>query len=208
MKMTTQESRQEMETLKAQLAEHRLAQYIRLSGGVPIVLAGAIYWGVMAWVGTFSDLERWAAIAFPLSGAIFPLALLFAALTRNNFMKDKSAVGSVLLPTFISMLLFWPILIMAAKSSAPELIVPILAIGMSLHWPVIGWSYNRTALLTSHALIRAAAVLFIWFTMPEANLVLIPMAVCAVYILTAIAIYLDVAHLKSKSKTAVNGVLS
>ncbi|WP_427454658.1 DUF7010 family protein [Litorimonas sp. WD9-15] len=188
----------DMETLKAQLTEHRLAQYIRLSGGAPIPIAGAIYWAALAWVGTFSDLQGWAAIAFPLSGAIFPLALIFAKILKCNFMKDKSAIGDVLLPTLISMLLFWPMLFMAGKSASPELIVPILAIGMSLHWPVIGWGYARTTLYTAHAVIRAVVVTYIWFTFPEHMLTLLPLSVALIYIATVIAIYVDVARLKSK----------
>ena len=188
----------DMETLKAQLTEHKLAQYIRLSGGAPIPLAGAVYWACLAWVGTFTDLQGWAAIAYPLSGAIFPLALVFAKLLKCNFMKDKSAVGSVLVPTFISMLLFWPMLIMATKSGAPELLVPILAIGMSLHWPVIGWSYGRTTLFTAHAVTRAVVVTYIWFTLPEHILTALPLAVAIIYILTVIAIYVDVARMRSK----------
>ena len=184
--------------LKAQLTEHKLAQYIRLSGGVPIPLAGALYWAILAWIGTFTELEVWAAIAFPLSGLIFPLALIFAKIMKCNFMKDKSAVGSVLLPTFIGMLLFWPMLIMAAKSSSPELIVPILAIGMSLHWPVIGWSYGRTSLFTAHAVLRAGVVTLIWFTLPDKILTALPLSIAVIYILTVFAIYLDVSRMKSK----------
>ena len=188
----------DMERLKAQLLAHRLAQYIRLSGGAPIPLAGAVYWAALAWVGTFTDISGWAAIAFPLSGAIFPLALIFAKLMKCNFLKDKSAVGDVLLPTLISMLLFWPMLIMAAKSGASDLIVPILAIGMSLHWPVIGWNYGRTALFTAHAVIRAVMITYIWFALPDYILTAIPLAVAAIYILTVIAIYIDVARMKSQ----------
>ena len=188
----------DMETLKAQLKEHRLAHYIRLSGGAPIPLAGAVYWALLTWVGTFTDLESWAAIAFPLSGVIFPLALIFAKLMKCNFLKDKSAVGDVLLPTFISMLLFWAMLNMAIKSSAPDLIVPILAIGMCLHWPVIGWTYGRTALFTAHSLIRTVVVVYIWFAMPDHILTALPLAVAVIYILTVIAIYVDVAQIKSR----------
>ena len=187
----------DLETLKAQLTEHKLAQYIRLSGGAPIPLAGVVYWATLAWVGTFSDLQGWANIAFPLSGAIFPLALIFAKLLKCNFMKDKSAVGSVLLPTLISMLLFWTFLSMAVKSNAPELLVPILAIGMSLHWPVIGWSYGRTALFTAHAVIRAVVVTYIWFALPDQILTAIPLAIALIYILTVFAIYIDVRRMKS-----------
>ena len=184
--------------LKAQLTEHKLAQYMRLSGGISIPLAGALYWAILAWTGTFTELEVWAAIAFPLSGLIFPLALIFAKILKCNFMKDKSAVGSVLLPTFISMLLFWPMLIMTAKSSSPELIVPILAIGMSLHWPVVGWSYGRTSLFTAHAFLRAGVVTLIWFTLPDKVLTAMPLSIAVIYLLTVFAIYLDVSRMKSK----------
>ncbi|MEP3653983.1 MAG: hypothetical protein ABJO36_03720 [Litorimonas sp.] len=194
-----------IEALKAQLNAHKLAQYLRVSGGLPIPMAGAVYWLILAWLGTQTDLNGWATIAFPLSGAIFPLALFFAFLTKNDFMKDKSAISSVLFPTFASMLLFWPMLFMAAKSAAPELVVPILAIGMSLHWPVIGWAYNRTALFTAHSIARAAAVLFVWFSAPETMLVWIPVVVAASYIFTVVAIYFDLKILRHKSNLTLNG---
>jgi hypothetical protein len=202
------ESRMSVEALKAELDAQKLAQYIRVSGGLPIPLAGAVYWLALAWLGTQTDLGGWATLAFPLSGLIFPLALLFALLMKNNFMKDKSAVGNVLLPTFASMLLFWPMLIMAAKSAAPELVVPILAIGMSLHWPVIGWAYNRTALFTAHSVLRTIAVLLVWFMVPEDMLVLIPAVVAASYIFTVFAIYADLHILKRKHLIIQNGVSS
>lgn len=189
------------ETLKAQLDAHKLAQYIRLSGGAPVPLAGAVYWAILAWVGMTNDLSGWASIAFPLSGLIFPLALIFAKLMKCDFMKDKSAVENVLVPTLISMLLFWPMLIMAAKSDAPELVVPILAIGMSIHWPVIGWSYGRTALYTGHAVIRAILVTVLWFMLPDQILIAIPLAVAGIYALTVVAIYMDVSRTKHKTTT-------
>jgi hypothetical protein len=198
----------ELTALKAQLAEHRLAQYIRLNGGVPIPMAGVVYWLTLAYVGTRTGLEGWVGLALPLSGAIFPLALLFAALMKNKFMSDKSAVGDVLLPTFIGMLLFWPMLIVAIKSASPELVVPILAIGMSIHWPMIGWSYNRTPLFAAHSILRSALTLYVWFIARDNMLVLIPLVVAVTYILTIIAIYLDVARLKSKSLNTLSGAPS
>ena len=110
---TTVQTMLEFEKFKQHLKDHRIAQYVRLNGGVPIPMAGAVYWLVLAYIGTQTDLRNWVAIALPLSGVIFPLALLFATLMRNNFMKDKSVIGDVLLPTFIGMLLFWPMLIIA-----------------------------------------------------------------------------------------------
>jgi len=195
------------EALKAELDKHRIDHYVRVSGGLPVPLAGAVYWLALTLLGTKTDLIGWANIAFPLSGAIFPLALLFAFLMKNDFMKDKSAIGTVLIPTFASMLLFWPLLFMAAKSGAPELVVPILAIGLSLHWPVIGWAYNRTILFTAHSVIRAIAVSWAWFAAPEHMLVLIPAIVTASYLLTTALIYLDLRLLKQKPMI-FNGVKS
>lgn len=181
--------------LKEELLKRRRASYIRLKGGFPIPLAGAIYWFALGIAGYSLSIGPWSQFAFFASGAIFPLALLLAKFFKNNFMKDKNVVDSVLLPTFISMLLFWPMLIATVRTE-PELISLILAIGMSIHWPVIGWSYGRAALFSAHSLIRAFIVLLIWFYFPEARLTWLPFSVSLIYVLTVIAIYLDAENLR------------
>jgi hypothetical protein len=181
--------------LKAALLADRLASYKRLRGGFPIPLAGTVYWAVLAWLGTQLSLGPWCTAAFFGSGAIFPLALLFAKIFRNPFMKDRTATGDVLLPAFISMLLFWP-MIVAAVQAAPVLVPLILAIGMSIHWPVIGWSYGRTGLFSAHSIVRAVAVLLIWLWLPEARLTLLPLSVAVVYLFTVFALVIDSARVK------------
>jgi len=188
--------------LKAELLADRLAAYKRLRGGFPIPLAGVVYWGVLAWLGTVATVPNWCMAAFFGSGAIFPMALLFAAIFRNGFMKDKTATGDVLLPAFISMLLFWP-MIVGAVGVAPQLVPLILAIGMSLHWPVIGWSYGRTGLYSAHAIVRAIACTYIWLTMPEARFTLLPLAVAVVYLVTVLAIVVDSTRVKVPEPLAV-----
>lgn len=183
--------------LKQTLKEHRLAQYLRLQGGFPVPLAGAAYWLLLGFLGFSMDLQQWAAIALPASGAIFPLALLFAAIFKCHFMKDKSAVGDVLLPALISMLLFWPMLFVAAKT-APELVPLILAIGMSIHWPVIGWGYGKTGLYSAHSITRAIVCAFLFMQFPEHTLTWMPLTVAAIYLLTVAAIIFDVRRLKTK----------
>lgn len=181
--------------LKAALLADRLAAYKRLRGGFPIPLAGIVYWTALAWAGTRFEIGQWSMLAFIGSGMIFPLALLFARLFRNPFMKDRTATGDVLLPAFISMLLFWP-MIAGAAQVAPQMVPLILAIGMSLHWPVIGWSYGRTGLYSAHAVVRALAVTLIWLLIPDARLTLLPLAVAAVYLVTVLAIVADSARVK------------
>jgi hypothetical protein len=118
-------------------------------------------------------------------------------------MKDRTAAGDVLLPTFISMFLFWPILI-ASLSAAPALAPLVLAIGMSLHWPVIGWSYGKTALYSAHALVRAVVVFIIWMWMPQERLWLLPLSVSVIYLLSVGAILLEVTRLTRVNKVPAN----
>jgi hypothetical protein len=190
-----------MSDLAEALRRERLASYARLRGGFPVPLAGAVYWAALAALGYVRQDSVWYLAALFGSGAIFPLALLFGAVFRNNFMKDRSVVTSVLAPAFTSMLLFWPMAI-AALWQATGLFSLILAIGMSLHWPVIGWSYGRPALFSAHAVSRAVVAFLIWWKMPEARLTLLPASVAAIYLLTVLAIYIDSGLLKNKLRPA------
>jgi hypothetical protein len=92
---------------------------------------------------------------------MFPVAMLLARLLRNDFMRDRTAVSDLLFPAFTSMMLFWPIAI-TAWWTYPPLVPLILGIGMSIHWPVIGWTYGRTAIYTAHAVVRAIACFVLW----------------------------------------------
>ncbi len=170
--------------------EDRRAAYVRLRGGYPFPIAGIFYWGALSVLGLFVTGKTWGLWAFIGSGSIFPLALLFGALFRVPFMADKTAVSTLLGPAFLSMLLFWPMAI-AAFWSAPDLVPLILAIGMSIHWPIIGWSYGRVPIYAAHALVRALAVFAIWVLLPEARFTLVPLAVAIIYALTTLALYID-----------------
>lgn len=176
--------------LKAALLADRQAAYGRLRGGAPILLAGATYWSMLTAAGYLTTDHVWYYIALFGSGLIFPFALFYARLLKNGFMTDGTAVTSVLAPATIAMLLFWPVAI-AALWEAPEIFPLILAIGLSLHFPVIGWSYGRTFLLTAHAVIRAVVVFAIWALFPDERLTLIPLAVTLAYLVTALIVWVD-----------------
>ena len=178
-----------MEDLKAALLRDRLAAFVRLKGGFPIPLAGAIYWAALGVAGYRLSPEDWSLIAFVFSGSIFPLALLMAKLFGNGFMKDRTAAGDVIFYAFVSMLLFWPIAV-AALWEAVQMVPLILAIGMSQHWPVIGWSYARPGLYSAHAIVRAIGAFIIWVWLPDGRFTLIPFWVAATYLVTVAAILL------------------
>ena len=113
-------------------------------------------------------------------------------------MKEKTAVGDVLLPTFISMLLFWPMVVAATSEGSAAIALVILAIGLSLHWPVIGWSYGRTAIYAGHSIVRAALVMVLWFVFPEQRFLFVPLAVAAVYAATVLVILVDSGRVKAR----------
>jgi hypothetical protein len=179
-----------MDSLELQKLLHadREAAFFRLRGGYPIPLAGATWWALLGAMGyVIPDPKQWTIVVFYASGLLFPLALLYARLFKVDFMHDKSAALDVLFPTFASMLLFWPIAI-AALWTDPQLVPLILAIGLSIHWPVIGWHYARTGIYVTHAVARAIACFILWNWFPSTRFTLLPFTVAAAYLLTVVAI--------------------
>lgn len=178
------------EQLKEALKKERLGAYVRLRGGYPILLAGATYWGALAALGYFYPGDHWYWAALFGSGLIFPFAFFYARLFGNNFMSDRTAVTSLLVPAFISMLLFWPMAV-AALWEGLDLFPLILAIGLSLHFPVIGWSYAKSAIFSAHAILRALLVFLIWWKLPDERLTLLPLTVSIIYLLTVVIVVFD-----------------
>lgn len=187
--------------LNAALLAERHAAYVRLKGGYPLPVAGAIYWAALAVAGTVLPAKGWILVALWCSGLIFPLGILVAKLVGNSFIKDRTAVSSLLLPAFISMLLFFPMLF-AALQVAPALAPLILAIGMSIHWPMIGWSYGKTGIYSAHAIVRAVVCFAIWTWLPEGRFTLLPAAVALAYVGTVIAIFVDLKRMPAPAAAA------
>ena len=185
--------------LKKLLFADREATFFRLRGGYPIPLAGATWWAALCTMGYFvQDANSWNLLAFYASGLLFPLALLYARIFKIDFMHDKSAALDVLVPTFVSMLLFWPVAI-AAFWSYPPLVPLVLAIGLSLHWPVIGWSYARTGIYVAHAVCRTIACFVLWYWWPSTRFTLLPFTVAAAYLLTVVAILISSSPRRQKA---------
>jgi hypothetical protein len=67
----------------------------------------------------------------------------------------------------------------------------ILAIGMAMHWPIIGWTYARTALYSTLAIVRTLAAFAIWILFPDHRTTWLPASVAVVYLLTVLAIAVD-----------------
>lgn len=176
--------------LNAALKAGRLAAYAEARGGWPVPLAGAAYWGVLAWLGLKMDPANWSLLAAVMSGAIFPVAVALAAIFGNRFMKVKVPDQGAVFMAMGAMLLFWPTAI-AAMWNFNALTPLILAIGMSGHWPVFGWSYGRPLPFLFHVIVRAVVAFGIWQYMPEGRFTVLPAAVAGIYLVTVALLFID-----------------
>jgi hypothetical protein len=178
-----------VEDLRRTLLVEREATFFRLRGGYPIPLAGAIWWASLGVAGYWlPHHEQWNLLAFAMSGLIFPLAVLLAKVLGNSFMRDRTAIRDLLFPTIGSMAIFWPIAF-SAFWSCPELVPLVLAIGMSVAWPVMGWIYGRTALFSAHAVVRAVVCFVIWNWFPRERFTGLPLAVSAIYLVSVVVVF-------------------
>ena len=176
--------------IESGLKAARLSAYAEARGGWPVPLAGATYWAMLAVLGGRIDEANWSLIAAVMSGVIFPLAIGYAAIVRNPFMKVKVPDQGAVFMAMGAMLLFWPMAV-AAMWNFNALTPLILAIGMSGHWPVFGWTYGRPVPFLAHAIVRAIVCFGIWQYMPDERFTLLPAAVAGIYLVTIVILFID-----------------
>lgn len=184
-------------SLKQEVLKDRLQSYLNVDGGYTFPLAGATYWAALAFYGVAADLAAWNIVALIASGTIFPLAVLYSRICGVDFFNNPSSVDTSLGPAFTGMLLFYAILV-PLYLRYPEAVPLVLAIGTSMHWPIIGWSYGRSFLYSAHAVIRALAVMYIWIFLPGDRTTLLPLAVTAAYLFTVVWIWIDLPMIRRR----------
>lgn len=182
-------------TLEKELKIARQTAYAAARGGWPLPLAGATYWAGLAFLGTVLSPYHWCLAAAFLSGAIFPLALLYGRLLGNRFLKVRVPDQGLIYSALVGMLLFWPSAVFAMWHSV-ELVPLIIGIGMSVHWPMIGWAYARPVPFFGHVIMRTVAIVGLWQWDPAERFVMIPAAIAVIYGLTVVWLQLDSGQVK------------
>jgi hypothetical protein len=176
------------------LRREKLRFLVAANGGISLPAAGALYWIALGIAGGFLDHSLWTYAALFGSGLIFPLGLLLSKPMKAN-LTAASPLGSLLLPAFTSMFLSYPVSMTAAYSNVS--IAPLaFSIGMSLHWPVVGWMYGSRVCYV-HAPVRAILVTACWLLFPDLRFILIPFVVAAIYLVTIAGIRSEVSAAKS-----------
>ena len=113
---------------------------------------------------------------------------------KSNFMV-KNPLSSLVMPAMGALFLSW-LMSIAGYLTDVSFVSLFLAIGMSLHWPVIGWVYGSKTYYI-HAVSRVAIVTILWFILPEYRFTVIPIVVAIIYFVTLFG-------LKYETKLAVN----
>lgn len=149
--------------------------------GISLPAAGALYWLALGIAGFYLDPHTWSVFGFFGSGLIFPIGLMLSKPLKAN-LNAKSPFSSLAMPAVASMFLSWP-LIIAGFMTDPMLVPLFLAIGMSLHWPAIGWMYGSEVCMF-HALVRVILVSILWYFLPEMRFTVIPLVVSGIYVVT------------------------
>ena len=160
-------------------------ELLRASGaGISLPVAGIVFWLSLGVAGYFLSPRIWGLVACFSSGLIFPLGLALSKTFGSNLLVKNQPLSSLALRAVISINLLWP-LHLAVYFSSPQLLPLSLAIGMGIHWPIIGWMYGSAACF-QHALVRVAAVSIVWFLYPAGRFTLLPLVVAVVYVVTVI----------------------
>ncbi len=188
------------ETLRS--AQRRLL--IKASGGVSLPVAGGLYWLALGFLGFVASQEVWTFCAAFGSGLIFPLGLLLAKPLNAKLFVDGEPLAGVAGFAVLAINLLWPLYI-AVIYIAPELLPLALGVGMSLHWPIIGWMYGSRACLI-HAPVRVATVTALWILLPAQRLNVLPFAVAFLYFATVVWLSLEIRGARRKQPVR-SGVL-
>ncbi len=163
------------------LAKEKRRIFVAGRGGVSLPAAGALYWTALGIAGFFLSEYSWCLFALFTSGLIFPLGILLSKPLGANLFVE-SPLANIWLPAFTPVFLSFGITIPAFYVDTS--LVPLtLAVGMSLHWPVFGWLYDRPV-FSVHAVARVVAVTLIWLLLPGARFTLLPLTVSLVYLVT------------------------
>lgn len=165
--------------------------FLRAGAGLGLPAAGLVYWLVLGAAGYAVGPKTWGLVACVGSGLIFPLGILLGRLLGSDVLV-KGPLAALAPRAVLAINLLWPLHI-ALYFGAIEFLPLSLAIGMGLHWPIIGWMYGSAA-CARHALIRVPLVSAIWFLLPAQRYTLLAFAVAAVYLVSILQMRRELAN--------------
>lgn len=120
----------------------RLAHATKRGIGMPV--AGLLYWLAMAWITRHYPTSTAAVLGFFLTGAVFPIGVVFTKLAGGNLFAKSEGLTSLGMILNLVQLLYWPVLILV-WSRSPEWTVWVMAVLFGSHFLPYSWLYRTRA---------------------------------------------------------------
>jgi hypothetical protein len=144
--------------------------------------AGACVWVLIGLTSLFVGKQTALWVLLFGSGAIFPLALVMARITGQEVFIKNNRFGRLVGQCVLMVNLLWAVNI-PMVAVAPQLVPLSVAIGLGLHWIVVGW-INGAGFGLVHAVLRTALCVTAYGLFPQQRVFAIAMAVVATYAFT------------------------
>ena len=163
----------------------------RSGGIVAFPVAGALYWLLLGICGFVLTLDSWRLVALVGSGMLFPTAFLIAAVFKANlFVRDNplSSLGGLPMAS-VGLLPF--ALYIVLDGSTVHLLPLALAVGMSLHFPILGWMYG-SRVCVFHPIVRTVVAFAVWVLLPDGRFTILPLVIATIYVVTAVLMRVEV----------------
>jgi hypothetical protein len=171
---------------RAHLQFERLSGLAEAGGGASLPAAGAVYWSALGLAGLFVEPRMWCLVAAFGSAAIFPLGIVLQRPFASRIIGGQGSVLDGVAPlAVLGINLLWPLYLALIFAKEYAFVPLALGLGMTVHWPVIGWLYNSRACF-AHAIVRTIAVSAIWYFVPEQRFIALPFAVAIIYAVTVV----------------------
>jgi hypothetical protein len=179
------------------LAAERQRFYVQTRGGVYFPIAGAFFWLALGIAGFYLSSRAWCVLVLVMAAVATPVAIfLFRKLVAR--LALKSPLATLILPALLPVALSLGIAIAAFRSDLS--LVPLaLVIGMASHWPAVGWMFG-TSIYSMHAIARVVIAVAIWLLWPEARFTWLPIAIGALYAITAFWLLHEVRSVRARAQ--------
>ena len=141
--------------------------------------AGACIWFLIGLSSLFVSKQTALWVLLFGSGAIFPLALAMARITGQEVFVKNNRFGRLVGQCVLMVNLLWAVNI-PMVAVAPQLVPLSVAIGLGLHWIVVGW-INDASFGLVHSILRTCLCIAAYFLFPDHRLFSIAMAVVVTY---------------------------
>jgi hypothetical protein len=151
----------------------------QMNRSMSMPLAGMVVWLLVAIAGLFLPIYESTLVMLLATGAIFPLALLFAKFRNERLVSSSNPLAKLMGLCVLMVNLLWAVHV-PLLLNAPQFVPLSLGIGLGLHWIVYSWIIQHP-LGTIHAVMRTLLIIGVWLAFPTRQVAAVGFVIVLVY---------------------------